>query len=325
MHAGAQVRELLEGLKTLAGFSGQSTQRGRHQIAEGLAVGTPDPAPQLVQVAQPKLVRLVDQDGVGVRDVDAAFDDRCGDEYVVRAIDETSHDVFEFLALHLAMSNPDSYVGAQALNHARHFLDVAHAVVHEVRLSATADFVGDRVTDDFFVEAADDGVHRMPVGRWGTDDAEVAGAHQGELQRPWNGGRGKCECIHVGLEGLQLVLHADAKLLFFVDDEQPQVLELDALSHDGVGANQHVDLSVFELLDGFRQRLARLESVDVIDRHGEFLKATAEALVVLHGQDGRRDQHRHLLAVASRPEGRSDGNFGLAKPDVSADQAVHGG
>ena len=67
-------------------------------------------------------------------------------------------------AFHLAMANADAGVWYQALNHAGHFLDVAHAVVDEVGLAASADFVGDGVADDLFVEARDDGVHGMPVG-----------------------------------------------------------------------------------------------------------------------------------------------------------------
>ena len=44
---------------------------------------------------------------------------------------------------------------------------------------------------------------------------------------------------------------------------------------------------------------------------------------MLLGQDGRRHQHRHLLAVHDRLEGRPDGHLGLAVADVAAEQAVH--
>ena len=46
---------------------------------------------------------------------------------------------------------------------------------------------------------------------------------------------------------------------------------------------------------------------------------------MLRGQQGGRDQHRHLLAVLDGLEGGPDGDLGLAEADVAADQAVHGG
>ena len=44
---------------------------------------------------------------------------------------------------------------------------------------------------------------------------------------------------------------------------------------------------------------------------------------MLHGQDGRRTQEGHLFVVDHRLEGRTDGNLGLAKADISAQQTVH--
>ena len=193
-----------------------------------------------MQVAQPKLVGLVDQHRVGVGDVDARLDDRGGHEHVVGPVDEARHDVFQFLAVHLAVADANARVGHQPLDHARHFLDVAHPVVDEVGLASPAQFVGDGVADGLLVEAGQDGVHRVAVGRRRADDAQVARAHQGELERPGDGGGRQRQRVDVGLEGLQLVLDADPKLLFFVDDKQAQLFELDALPHQGVRADQDV-------------------------------------------------------------------------------------
>ena len=46
--------------------------------------------------------------------------------------------------------------------------------------------------------------------------------------------------------------------------------------------------------------------------------------MVLADQQGRRHQHRHLLAILDGLERRPDGDLCLAEPDVAADQAVHG-
>ena len=143
-------------------------------MAKGFAVGASDPSPQLVQVAEPKLVRLVDQNRVGVRDVNAAFDDGGRHQHVEGAVDEARHHIFEVFAFHLAVADANACVGNEALNHARDFLDVAHTVVDEVHLASAAEFVGDGVSDHFFVEARDDGVDGVPVGWRRADDAQVA-------------------------------------------------------------------------------------------------------------------------------------------------------
>src|SRR4051812_986114 len=40
-------------------------------------------------------------------------------------------------------------------------------------------------------------------------------------------------------------------------------------------------------------------------------------------QDGGRDQHRDLLPVRDRAEGRADRDLGLSVADVAANQAIH--
>ena len=163
----------------------------------------------------------------------------------------------------------------------------------------------------------------MPVGRRGPDDAQVPCAHQGKLQGPRDGGGREGQRVDIRFEGLQLVLDTHPKLLLFVDDQKAQVLELHAFAHNGMRADQDVHLPAFHLFQGFRQGLARLESVDELHGDRELAQTSAEALVVLHGQDGRGHQHGHLLAVARRSEGRPDGDFRFAKTHIAADQSVH--
>ena len=48
-----------------------------------------------------------------------------------------------------------------------------------------------------------------------------------------------------------------------------------------------------------------------------------ERVAVLGGQQRGGRHHGHLLAVLDRLERGADGDFGLAEPDIAADQAVH--
>ena len=65
------------------------------------------------------------------------------------------------------------------------------------------------------------------------------------------------------------------------------------------------------------------EARDVLDRHRVVLEPLGERAVVLLGEDRRRHQQHHLLAVLHRLERGPQRDLGLAVADVAADQPVH--
>ena len=68
---------------------------------------------------------------------------------------------------------------------------------------------------------------------------------------------------------------------------------------------------------------ARAEARDVLERERIVGQALGERAVVLLGEDRRRRQHQHLLALGRRLEGGAQRHLGLAVADVAADQPVH--
>ena len=58
-------------------------------------------------------------------------------------------------------------------------------------------------------------------------------------------------------------------------------------------------------------------------RTGKRGEAVLQRLEMLERQDGRRREHRHLLAVHDRLERGAHRDLGLAVADVAAQQAVH--
>ena len=77
MDAATQIREVFDGLQSPARLLCERREWGGEQIAKGLFVAASHTAAHLMQVAQSEVVRPVDDDGVGIRYVDAALDD-CG-------------------------------------------------------------------------------------------------------------------------------------------------------------------------------------------------------------------------------------------------------
>ena len=82
-------------------------------------------------------------------------------------------------------------------------------------------------------------------------------------------------------------------------------------------------LPVGEALDRLSLLGLRAEARDVLDRDRIVLEALGERAVVLLGEDRRRHEQHHLLAVLDRLERGPERDLGLAVADVAADQAVH--
>ena len=87
--------------------------------------------------------------------------------------------------------------------------------------------------------------------------------------------------------------------------------------------DQHIDLAPGEPSHRLALLGRRAESRDVLDRHGVVLQPLGERPVVLLGEDRRRHQHHHLLAVLHRLECGPQCDLGLPVADVAADQTVH--
>ena len=122
------------------------------------------------------------------------------------------------------------------------------------------------------------------------------------------------------LDGL-LVLDAEALLL--VDDQQAEVLELDALDQQPVGADDAVDLARLQPGDhGPRLRRAE-EAGQHLDADRVAAEAVGEGVAVLLREERGGHQDRDLLAGLDGLERGPDGHLGLAEADVAAQQAVH--
>ena len=90
-----------------------------------------------------------------------------------------------------------------------------------------------------------------------------------------------------------------------------------------MGPDQDVEAPVGELLEGRLGLRGLAQAADAVDRDRQVREPLAEGAEVLLGEDRRRHEHHHLLAVGCRLDGRAQGDLGLAVADVAADQAVH--
>ncbi len=129
--------------------------------------------------------------------------------------------------------------------------------------------------------------------------------------------------MHLGAQLFQLLLVRDAEMLLLVDDDEAEVLELDGLAEERVGADDDVDVAFGEAFLCLRQFLRRDQPRGLRDLDRIAAQPVGKGLEVLAGEQRGRHHDRDLLAVHGGDEGGAQRHFGLAEADVAADQPVH--
>ena len=104
----------------------------------------PDAAAKLMQIGQAIAIGFVDEDRVGVGNIESAFDDRRRQQQIELVIDEIDHHLLEFVVRHLAVADSDAGFGHDHPELVGEQLDIVDAIVNEVNLPAAAQFAKDR-------------------------------------------------------------------------------------------------------------------------------------------------------------------------------------
>lgn len=322
--AGAECRVLFDGVDAFAGVAAGHEVARDHEVGVGAFAAATNATAQLVEVGEAEAVGAVDDNGVGVGDVDAGFDDGGADQDVGFGVDEFLHDAFEDFGLHLAVTVEDACFGAELLQFGLHVLDAGDAVVQEKDLPAAVDFVIDGFANDAFVVTADGGVDGSAIGRWGVEGGHVPGTEQGEIEGAGDGGGAEGQNVDEAKQLLEFFLMFDAEALFFVDNGEAEIFELDVFGDDPMGADDDIDVPGFEGSDGFPDFFGRGETAEHFDSHGVVGHPLAEGLPMLLGEDGGGDEDGDLFAAHDGFEGGANGDLGFAKADIAAEESVHG-
>src|SRR5690606_19339969 len=109
--ARAQITELFNRLQPPRCGIGQrsaAARTARQKIAVGPELVAADAAAELVQIGHAEALGPIDEERVGVGNVETGLDDRGADEYVGLAADEPHHYFFELLAGHLPVTDDES-------------------------------------------------------------------------------------------------------------------------------------------------------------------------------------------------------------------------
>ena len=194
-----------------------------------------------MQIGQPVVVGLVDENRVHVGDVQPAFDDRRGDQDVALAANEPEHGVLQLMLVHLPVADRDSRFRHDALKPVGHLADVVDAIVDEIDLAVAIEFTNNRMANELRIEPGDARFDGQPVGRRRFQVTDVADAQKGQMQSARDGGRRQGQHIHRLAQPFQPFLVLDAETLFLVDDDQAEILEVHVGADQPMRADDDVD------------------------------------------------------------------------------------
>ena len=265
-------------------------------------MGSSDAAAQLMKLGQPETVGPVDDDGVGAGNIDAGLDDRGRNQDVETLFVEIQHDFFQLTFRHLAVGDADAGIRQHRLEIAGGLFDSVDVVVQEINLAATRQFALECLEQDIGVPRTNEGFDRDAVRRRCSDDGQLAQAAHRHVQRTRYRRGGQRQQVDIGLEGLQCFLMAHAEALLLIDDDQAEAFEGHILLQQAVRADDYIDFSEGEMFESPLDFFRTLEPGKHLDADRPIGEAVTEIPEMLLGQQGRRYQHRHLLAGHGRDE-----------------------
>jgi hypothetical protein len=297
----------------------------RHQqVAEGPAVSASHAPPQLVELRQPELGRVVNDHGVRVGDVETRLHDHGRDEDVHLPRHEPPHHAVEIPLPHLAVAHRHARPRRQRSDPFGHRPDGLDPVVHEVHLTAPVEFPRQRFLEQGVVPRLDERDDGRPVPRRCLDQRQVPQPRQREMQGAGNGGGGEREHVHLQAQRLEPLLVAHAEAVLLVHHQQAQIVEPHVRRQQPVGPDHDVHRPLRQRAEHGGLLGRGPEAREDLHPDREVRQPLAEGAAVLLGQDRRGHEHRRLLSRLHRLEGRAHGHLGLAVAHVADHQSVHG-
>ena len=295
------------------------------EIGIGVAGRASYTAAELMQLGKTKPVCIFNNEGVGIGDIQSGFNDGGANQYLDGAVVHSLHHIAQGLLAHLTVGNTHADAGNPAFDSRGTLVNGFGAVVQIVDLTAPLHFPADGIINDRIVVLHDEGLHRIPVRGRLFDGGHIPDAGKGHIQRSGYGGSGEGQHVHPLGHFLQTLLVADTEALLLIDDQQPQILELDRFLQQLVGADDEIHGACPQIRQGLLLQLRGPEPVQHVNIYRETPEAGNGGGIVLLGKNGGGNQNGHLLSVHDSLHNSPEGNFRLSEAHIAAEQTIHGG
>ena len=184
--ARAQRAVLLDGADSFSRGANCHHFPREQEIGVSFMLGPADAPAQLIKVGETKPVRAIDDYGVGVWDIETAFNNRRANQHVDLPRDEPCHDGFQFVRIHLAMPDLNLRLRTKIDNTIPCALDSHHSVVQKENLTLPSEFAINRIANDPLIVAGHHRFHWQAVKGWGLNGGHVFYANKRKVQRSRN-------------------------------------------------------------------------------------------------------------------------------------------
>ena len=94
----------------------------------------------------------VDDDRIGVGNIDSVLDYRGGDQHIELAIDEVHNELLHILRIHTSVPDCRTRFGADSGDHTLNREQVVDSIMHEIDLSAACQLCLDCLTNDLLAK-----------------------------------------------------------------------------------------------------------------------------------------------------------------------------
>jgi len=155
-----------------------------------------------VQLGKSQLVGIFNDQGVGIGNINAGFDDGGADHDLNITIGHLLHHITELFLVHFAVGNTEGDLRKLLLEPGGFLIDGVYPVVQVINLTAPGNFTANGIGQNIVVMLNDIGLYRIAV-RWGLlDGGEVPEAAEGHVQGAGNG----CRRERQGIDTLRKLL-----------------------------------------------------------------------------------------------------------------------
>ena len=210
---------------------------------------------------------------------------------------EIEHQLLEVALAHLAVADADGRLRNEAAQASGKHLDVLDHVVHEIDLAAATGLAKAGLAHQAVAPLGDECFDGHALGGRRGHERQVPQAAERHVERARNRRSRQGQRVDVRAQLLEPLLVADAKAMFFVDDDETEIVESDVALKQAVRTDHDVDGTRLQSLDDHPLLGGGPESGEVLDPHRPVRETVGE-------RSGRAAGQATSSVPAPRPGGR---------------------
>ena len=294
------------------------------KVCSGNLFTSSDTSPHLINLRQSQPVGVIYQHGIGVRLINAIFNQRRTEKNIKFTGIEIHHNIFQLPSIHTAVGYSDGDIFRQNLPEVMlHSFNGINAVVNEVCLPMAFLFADNGIPYQIIIIFGDIGLDGMAVGRCLRKCGHIPHPGKGHVECSWNRGSRKGQHIDSSRPGFPLFLLYNAEALFFIHNEKSQLMAVNLLVQNGMRSNNDIYLSRCQFLQNQFLLFRRDKPVEDCHPYAKRFHPLNKVLIMLLRQNGGRNQNHSLVSAHYTFKHGAHGHFRLAKSHIAAKEHIH--